>query len=364
MSTTGYPNRQPPLNNYNNNQKNLVCAVCRDVYADPRILPCFHTFCLQCLEGLQRTHGPLPFPCPSCRKKTPLPSGGIKNFQVNFYITENELRAARAPRPRLCKSHGDEAERCECDLCEQKICIACKLTGHNHHECEDLTEPAFCCMQCLKYQQTRVCKRHEDEKLKFICHQCDQVICVVCKLTEHNRHDCQDITETPSQCRQSPQDQQACFEELILHIEKKLQKLQENISACKTTRLSLDEQIQRRHAALISAADKWRNKNVEDLSRKAEDIDYELVLKSQFLEKGLNALLQGRQTLHCAREHSSVEGDREAWNVQACENLVSKMMIDLEDCVPRLELDCQTAELNDEDIGRFIGVPVKVELLQ
>lgn len=29
----------------------LTCKICKGLYEDPRILPCFHTFCFQCMES-------------------------------------------------------------------------------------------------------------------------------------------------------------------------------------------------------------------------------------------------------------------------------------------------------------------------
>ncbi len=45
----------------------LDCALCLEEFTDPKQLPCTHTFCLQCLEELIRTHPGNKFPCPECR---------------------------------------------------------------------------------------------------------------------------------------------------------------------------------------------------------------------------------------------------------------------------------------------------------
>ena len=31
---------------------NLKCSICLEFFSDPRVLPCLHTYCLKCLQGL------------------------------------------------------------------------------------------------------------------------------------------------------------------------------------------------------------------------------------------------------------------------------------------------------------------------
>ena len=56
--------------------KELECAVCLEQYKEPKVLPCLHSFCKTCLEGLllNSTSKQIPreelmwmIDCPSCR---------------------------------------------------------------------------------------------------------------------------------------------------------------------------------------------------------------------------------------------------------------------------------------------------------
>ena len=48
--------------------KQLECAVCLEQYKEPKVLPCLHSFCKRCLEGLLTKHGlAWKINCPSCR---------------------------------------------------------------------------------------------------------------------------------------------------------------------------------------------------------------------------------------------------------------------------------------------------------
>ena len=53
------------------------------LFTDPKISPCFHTFCLRCLNELQRTNGEIT--CPECRRKFQVPGSGYpKDLPANF----------------------------------------------------------------------------------------------------------------------------------------------------------------------------------------------------------------------------------------------------------------------------------------
>ena len=46
----------------------VTCEICQDMYDDPRLMPCNHTFCKSCLEEWQQKNGDdSSFPCPKCR---------------------------------------------------------------------------------------------------------------------------------------------------------------------------------------------------------------------------------------------------------------------------------------------------------
>src|SRR6218665_3992998 len=70
------------------------CPICMNVFTDPRVLPCIHTFCLECLKRICETAPKNPgdkFPCPLCRKECLIPADGIDGVPKNFFV-ENLLQ--------------------------------------------------------------------------------------------------------------------------------------------------------------------------------------------------------------------------------------------------------------------------------
>ena len=65
----------------------LRCSVCLDVFMDPRVLPCVHTYCYGCLEGLVNKSGSTQtITCPLCGDVSPIPSGELKKIKDNSFI--------------------------------------------------------------------------------------------------------------------------------------------------------------------------------------------------------------------------------------------------------------------------------------
>jgi len=63
------------------------CSICTEVFTDPRVLPCIHTFCLECLLNCGKDRQPRDrMPCPLCRKEFTIPDDGLSGVQKNFFM--------------------------------------------------------------------------------------------------------------------------------------------------------------------------------------------------------------------------------------------------------------------------------------
>ena len=70
------------------------CAICRQGLRDPRTLPCFHSFCLGCIEQSLRSPNslvadgtPTSFTCPLCRAALDIPKGeGVAALSVDPFV--------------------------------------------------------------------------------------------------------------------------------------------------------------------------------------------------------------------------------------------------------------------------------------
>ena len=72
----------------------ITCPVCQDHFQEPKILPCCHYYCKQCIQKLaMRAGANQPFPCPECRRDTLLPQNDSNQLPTAFFvkISPNQL---------------------------------------------------------------------------------------------------------------------------------------------------------------------------------------------------------------------------------------------------------------------------------
>lgn len=120
-------------------EEDLTCPICCCLFEDPRVLPCSHSFCKKCLEGIldgnRSSVWRPPFKCPTCRKETS--HNGINSLQINYSlrgIVEKFNKIRVMPRMSACKHHDGQPLNIFCATDLKLICGFCATTGdHRGH---------------------------------------------------------------------------------------------------------------------------------------------------------------------------------------------------------------------------------------
>ena len=178
----------------------LSCSVCMCTFTDPKQLPCLHSFCLHCLNGIQRASGVYgKISCPECRRQFQIPGSGNPselptNFRINSLLDVLAIKECSTANVKCGNCNKQSAQTLYCFQCCSFSCEECIL-AHNmirinkehrtlalkDFQDQDieaaLKRPAFC-------QK----KRHEKEELKFFCKDCKVAICSTCAVTLHESH--------------------------------------------------------------------------------------------------------------------------------------------------------------------------------
>ena len=108
----------------------------------PRLLPCSHTTCERCAEGLMRK---TLLVCVECRRRHKAPRGA-KSFPQNRYILDLlKLLKNRPQNDRVLFAQCPEHKR-DCSLyckdvgCNKSICQLCYIRNHKPHDAVDVAQ--------------------------------------------------------------------------------------------------------------------------------------------------------------------------------------------------------------------------------
>ena len=148
-------------------EEQLNCSICLDIYTDPKLLQCFHTYCRKCLVKLvvRDQQGDLSLTCPICRQATPVPTNRVTGLQSAFQTNEflrirddlikkrdmavslevsklDAMPLASSTEKNIpnCFEHVDKERELYCETCEELVCLRCVIRGGKHegHDCDEI----------------------------------------------------------------------------------------------------------------------------------------------------------------------------------------------------------------------------------
>ncbi|CAI5670153.1 unnamed protein product [Oreochromis niloticus] len=153
-------------------EEDLCCPVCQEVFRDPVILSCSHSFCKDCLKTWWRerpTHE-----CPVCKEISvydPPLNRALKNL-CELFLQERDQRASEA----LCSLHSEKLKLFCLDH-QQPVCLVCCVSEkHTNHRFRPIDEAAQ--QHKKKLQETL---EHLKKKLKV----CEEVQVKFDQTAEH-----------------------------------------------------------------------------------------------------------------------------------------------------------------------------------
>ncbi|XP_054473911.1 zinc-binding protein A33-like [Anoplopoma fimbria] len=120
-------------------EEDLCCPVCHEVFRDPVVLSCSHSFCKDCLKSWWREKPTQE--CPVCKrissKKNPPCNLVLKNLCERF-LQERDQRASEA----LCSLHSEKLKLFCLDH-QQPVCVVCRDSEkHTNHRFRPIDEAA------------------------------------------------------------------------------------------------------------------------------------------------------------------------------------------------------------------------------
>ena len=274
----------------------VSCSVCLCTFTDPKQLPCLHSFCLHCLNGIQRTsglHGKIT--CPECRRQFQIPGNGNPselptNVRINSLLDVLAIKECSTANVKCGNCDKRSAQTLYCFQCCSFWCEECIL-GHNiirtnkehktlalkHFQDQDfeavLKRPAIC-------QK----KHHEKEELKFFCRGCKVAICNTCAVTLHEGHGKMPLQEAADACKihinsmiSSLKDKMVEKRKEVEQLNQKSMEVQAQVADVKRqVQTNVDQMIaiiEARKQDVFNAVEYQAKKSLESLSQKKGEVE-------------------------------------------------------------------------------------------
>uniref|UniRef100_A0A7N6BSB6 Tripartite motif containing 35-12 n=1 Tax=Anabas testudineus TaxID=64144 RepID=A0A7N6BSB6_ANATE len=154
-------------------EEDLCCPVCQEVFSDPVLLSCSHSFCKDCLKNWWRQK-PIR-KCPVCKRRSPKkdpPSNLVlKNLCESFLQHKDQGSSETSETSEtLCSLHSEKLKLFCLDH-QQPVCLVCRDSEkHTNHRFRPIDEAAR--QQKKELQETlellkEMLKIYKEDKVKF-----------------------------------------------------------------------------------------------------------------------------------------------------------------------------------------------------
>uniref|UniRef100_A0A8C5AU34 Zinc-binding protein A33-like n=1 Tax=Gadus morhua TaxID=8049 RepID=A0A8C5AU34_GADMO len=165
-------------------KEDCLCPVCHDLYRDPILLMCGHSFCRNCIQEWRTQKGIKT--CPVCQEMCSfdLPPRNLALKNLTDCLREE---ASRQTAEDLCETHGEKL-KLFCVDHQKPICVICRdAKDHKKHQCVPINEAAEDNKKelriALMHLRTKLSKFEEE---KLTCNKMCTHIQKQAKQTENN----------------------------------------------------------------------------------------------------------------------------------------------------------------------------------
>ena len=267
-------------------EEEITCPVCQEHFRDPKILPCLHYYCKECVRQLALRAGTNnPFACPECRKETVLPQNDPDQLPTAFFVNRMKevhanMEKAQGKSEAVCEMCSGAKAEAFCRQCTYFICSDCVkshskmkvFAGHKIVTLQELKEGGAKEVP-LKEAPPSMCKVH-DEQLKIFCFDCNCLICRDCIIRDHAGHTFEFVKIS------APHYKKTLKESLA-----PLEKIQTNISAATKEVEKVEREVSEQHKVVAGTIEQ-SFKQLQEILRKREKqlLDRASELKQQKLD--------------------------------------------------------------------------------
>ena len=191
-----------------------ICKKCSNLYTDPRMLPCLHSFCKECIESLVTQDGSKKMiRCPSCKTASPIPKKGVQAIPKNTHLNyEAEVAMYESQIKGETPSECGECSRVPPQPIVSFCCTCCVFLCKPCHEYHCSSRKLALNHKVLKLEEARAmeitedlkhhipptplhCQEHAGKEMELYCTSCSVLVCMKCTIIEHTGHNFKDLTK-------------------------------------------------------------------------------------------------------------------------------------------------------------------------
>ncbi|XP_072513226.1 zinc-binding protein A33-like isoform X2 [Salminus brasiliensis] len=256
-------------------EENLKCSICFEIFKDPVLLHCSHSFCKACLDRSWSLKDVKE--CPLCRKITrcSLLNNLVLKDACESLVEEKKRRILAGTQGAMCLDHAEKLQL-YCVDDQKLVCLQCVAWDHQDHSFCSIKKAASNCKEELKTSQ---------EALEVVLNEFDDFKSNCEKITRHIK-----VQKTEMQIKEEfeklhqflREEEEARIAELREEEEEKMKKMEEMFKEA-DGECSILAQLTQEVDAILNGKDDDFLQNYKDINERAQYTIPSLQLDSQAL---------------------------------------------------------------------------------
>nr|KAG5707956.1 hypothetical protein BaRGS_025094 [Batillaria attramentaria] len=281
--------------------KEMECAVCHEDFTDPKILPCAHLICRDCLVTWLKSDNEGKCPLCRCAIVDPKERASKSCEDIADALPTDLAMAALVESARiLSKDHVccvcvNVAATSICLNCGDMFCQSCtivhgKMSATRHHKVESLTSMT---PERLSASRPASCSAHTDRAPELFCPTHGVSVCLLCAMSDHQ--DCR-----KEKLEKKVDEARAILGDLVTTLSEGEKALERAISQLDQHRLTIDKTTQATMADIDAACDRLES-SVRTCRRRLKELAKAADADMKFEVHGGKAVLlerRGKLTSH------------------------------------------------------------------
>ena len=301
-------------------EPDVTCGHCKKELNNPYLLCCLHSVCAECLPNMVVENGRLR--CTKCGDTSttwnvsecqkvdslccfPVPNGPLARYMERRKLAHKVSKNTPIPcENRKCR-RPDAHSTVFCFDCNNFLCERCHdahemmsaFDEHNVKALEEMRTSGPCDPALISKNASIVqCPRHKDEILKYICEQCDVLMCQACVVDHKPPHNPKHISTKPNVADRHVQSIKMArrtagsFVKKCDKVEKKFQSQIRSVDNMQEASLvNIDAAFQTIHEAVEKRKEELRRQVITTAEEKKRTISSKLTTAEREKEKSANA---------------------------------------------------------------------------